>query len=209
MRLDKKLFLYLKEKSSQDEIRYSRSFLEKNKADRKKKTYKRGIDNPIPYSVLPPEINNSIETLPLWYWWEIQRTGNVKLLDTNKSKDKSWKFLFYCAAWWDEMQDQHIKEFGIPKEFHEQSKAKSKLAQAKAKYAVSQDSWDLLEMNIAKIDLEKINPKRQSISNYETKNKITTALNMQYIDPRQIKVIDYYHLMNQATQANKDGSGRN
>lgn len=214
MRLDKKLFQYLKPKSSKDEIWYSNKSLQESKKERKVLTEKRGINNPqyntfpIPSNVLPPEINNSIETLPLWYWWEIQRTGNVKLLDINKSKDKSWKFLFYCSAWWDEMQDQHIREFGIPKEFHEQTKAKAKYAQAKAKYAASQDNWDLLEMNIALGDLEKIKPKGKPVSNYDTKNKIQVALNMQHIDPRQIKVIDYYHLMNQASNLNSDG-GRN
>jgi hypothetical protein len=141
----------------------------------------------------------------LWYWWEIQRTGNVKLLDTNKSKNKLYKFLFYCAATWDDMQDQHIAEFGIPAEFHEKTRAKSRLAQAKAKYAVSQDGTDKMDVVMAQIDLEALNPKGKAASNYEVKGKIATALGLPHIDPMQIKVIDYFHLMNQASKINTDG----
>lgn len=223
MRLGKKLFLYSKEKSSQDRISYFKRVqkdsdvflvpnerLEKTKLDRRKNTYNRGVNRPLyeklplPIDCLPPEINDSIETLPLWYWWEIQKTGNVRLLDINKSKNKSYKFLFYCAAIWDDMQDQHIAEFGIPKGFHEKTKAKSKYAQAKALHAVSQNNWDLTLMNFAKDELDKLKTKGKPISNYKEKNRIQIALGIPHIDARQIKVIEYFHLMEDASKANED-----
>lgn len=155
-------------------------------------------------SILPPEINNSIETLPIWYWWEIQRTGNVKLLDTKKSKNKLYKFLFYCASSWDDMQDQHINEFGIPEDFHINTRAKSKYAEAKALHAVSQDNWDLFLMNIAKDELDALKPKGKK-SNYKTKQKIEIATGCGRIDPRVTTVVEYYHLMEQAAEENSDG----
>ena len=208
MRLDKKLFLYLKPKSSQDEIRYSKELLQNTKEERKKATYKRGINNPLPYSSMPPEIYTNIDTLPVWYWWEIERTGNVKLLARKGSKSKKWKFLFYCSSVWDYMQDQHINEFGIPSEYTEQSIAKANIAIAKARYAVSQDGEDKMELRMAEADLRKLNPLSKPISNYATKSKIEVALNIQRIDPRQTTVIEYYSLMEQAQELNRDG-GRN
>ena len=106
------------------------------------------------------------------------------------------------------MQDQHINEFGIPKEFHEQTKAKSKYAQAKALHAVSQDNWDLTLMNIAKDELDSLKPKGKPKSNYKTKQQIEIATGCGRIDPRITTVVEYYHLMERAAQENSDG-GRN
>ena len=205
MRLKANLFQLLKRESSQDKIQYSRDAFEKVKATRKKATAQRVGKGFTPYSIPPPEINNSIETLPLWYWWEIQKTGNVKLLDTKKTKNKSYKFLFWCIACWDDMQDQHITEFGIPKAFHEKTKAESKCAQAKALYAVSQNNWDLTLWNMAKDDLEKLKPKGKPVSNYKTKQSIEIATGCGRIDPLVTTVVEYYHLMDRAAEASSDG----
>lgn len=159
-------------------------------------------------SLYPPEIYDSIEDLPIWNWWEIERTGNVKLLSLKGSKSKLYKYLFYCSSVWDFMQDQHIKEFGIPKGYIEISTAKANHAIAKAKYSVSQDNWDLTLLNIAKKELEDIKPKGKPTSNYKTKGKIEVALNIQRIDPKKTTVIEYYNLMEQAQELNGDG-GRN
>ncbi len=93
-------------------------------------------------SFMPPEIYISIDELPVWYWWEIERTGNVKLISKKGSKSKLYKYLFYCSSVWDDMNDQHIKEFGIPRDYTETSIARANVAIAKAKYAVSQSNWD-------------------------------------------------------------------
>lgn len=208
MNLKRKLSQLFAEKSSRDKIEYSRVSLEKNKAKRKNATAKRNISKPIPYSSLPPEIHHSIETLPVWYWWEIERTGNVKLLSLKGSKSKLYKYLFYCSAVWDDMNDQHISEFGIPQSYMELSMAKANLAIAKARYSVSQDGTDKMDLRLADADLRKLNPSSKPISNYKTKGRIEAALNIQRIDPRQTTVIEYYSLMEQAQEINDNG-GRN
>ncbi len=207
MRLGKKLFLYLKPKSSR-EIQYSKESLEKTKSKRKEATYNRGVSKPIPYSVLPPRIYNSIEDLPIWNWWEIERTGNVKLLSLKGSKSKLYKYLFYCSAYWDFMQDQHISEFGIPQSYLDQSIAKANYAIAKARYAVSQDGTDKMDLTMAEIDMNALMSTNKPISNYKTKGRIESALNIQRIDPKKTTVIEYYNLMEQAQELNRDG-GRN
>lgn len=159
-------------------------------------------------SIYPPEIHESIDTLPVWHWWEIERTGNVKLLAHKGSKSKKWKFLFYCGSVWDDMQDQHIKEFGIPRDHTEHSTAKANVAIAKARYAVSQDGEDKMELMMAEADLRKLRPLSKPISNYKTKASIEVALNIQRIDPRKTTVIEYYSLMEQAQEISKNG-GRN
>jgi hypothetical protein len=159
-------------------------------------------------SIYPPETYDSIETMPIWFWWEIERTGNVKLLSRKGSKSNKWKFLFYCGAVWDHMQDQHIKAFGIPQEFTRISILKANLAVAKAKYAVSQDNWDLMLLDIATGDYEPAKSTSKPESNYKVKSRIEVALNIQRIDPRQTTVVEYYSLMEQASELNRDG-GRN
>jgi hypothetical protein len=209
MRLKEKLFPSLNKESSQDKIQYNRVAFEKTKAERKKSTIQRTggkIEEFKHYSVLPPEINNSIETLPLWYWWEIQKTGNAILLDTKKSKNKLLKFKFYCYACWEDMQDQHITEFGIPKEFHEKTKAQSKVAQAKAKYAVSQDNWDLTLLNEAMRD-PALKPKGKTVSNWKIKQAVEIATGCGRIDPRITTVIEYGHLTERMAQLGADGKG--
>ena len=159
-------------------------------------------------SFMPPEIYISIDELPVWYWWEIERTGNVKLLYRKGSKSKLYKYLFYCSSVWDDMQDSHIKEFGIPRGYTEQSIAKANVAIAKAKYAVSQSNWDLMILEFAESDLAGLQIAKKPVSNYKTKGRIEAALNIQRIDPLKTTVIEYYNLMEQAQEINDNG-GRN
>jgi hypothetical protein len=161
-----------------------------------------------PRSITPPEIHTSIETLPVWYWWEIERTGNVKLLAHKGSKSKLYKFLFYCGASWEDMQDQHIKEFGIPQGYTDQSIVRANHAIAKAKYAVTQDGTDKMDLRLAKADLDALKAQGKPVSNYKTKSTIEVALNIQRIDPRHTTVIEYYNMLEQAQEVSKDG-GRN
>ncbi len=159
-------------------------------------------------SIHPPKVYNSIDDLPVWFWWEIERTGNVKLLSKKGSKSNKWKYLFYCSAVWDSMQDQHIAEFGIPSEYTDQSMARAKVAIAKAKYIVSGDNWDLMMLDIAKTELEDLRSNSKPVSNYKVKSRIESVLNIQRIDPRKTTVIEYYSLLDQAQEINRNG-GRN
>ena len=102
------------------------------------------------------------------------------------------------------MQDEHIKEFGLPSEFHEHTRARSEVAEAKALHAVTQDNWDLQLLEIAEMELEALKPTGKPISNFRTKNRVAIALDIKNINPRQIATIDYFHLVEEALETSRD-----
>lgn len=151
-----------------------------------------------PKSVMPDEIYDSIENLPLHWWWEIDKTGNVSLLSKEKPK-KLYKFLLYCSDMWDYIRDEHIKTFGLSQEYLEYQNKRANLGILKAEYAISQDRINITWIKLAEIELAALNQTKKQ-NNFKTKNIIEVTLGIPRIDPKEIMTVEYYNYLELAQQ---------
>lgn len=170
----------------------------------KEKSPKQSRGSKPPKSVNPPDVFNSIKTLVISKWWDIHETNEFTTLLKEPKKKPLIKEKFFCYDTWDEIQEQHIEEFGIPVNAQEYYRKVAKVTILRIEHSISQSPFDLLKLELAEGDLAAISIGEKQ-SNFKTKSIIENILGRDYIDPDKVKVIDYYHYVELAQQKQKDG----
>ena len=93
---------------------------------------------------------NSIDTLPIWNWWEIAKTGNLNHLrcdgDLKKETD-------YVEAWF-VIQDEYLEDFGDKEALRKMLKLKKDWIEQQEKFIANGDRAALNMANIIAIDME-------------------------------------------------------
>lgn len=155
---------------------------------------------------LRPTAYDSIGTLPISEWWSIHETGNITLLLKDNKFALTKGLVDSCSDMWDNIRQQHLDMFGVPSGYKEYLNLTANLAIAKMKYALSNDNFDLMLLNFAQDDLDKIKGGTPQ-SNLETKGNIERALDLRYpIDPKTTSVAEYYTYLESAHKTTKHGS---
>ncbi len=154
---------------------------------------------------MPPYIFDSIKNLVVSRWWDIHETNDFTILLKDPEKNSLFKTKHFCYDAWDEIQEQYIIEFGIPKKSKEYYSKVSEVTILRVNHSLSNDNWDLLLLNIAIGELEDLTVTEKKQSNFKTKTIIENVLGRDYIDPDKVKVIDYYHYVELAQQKVADG----
>ncbi len=134
--------------------------LRKKRKARQRATNKRKQSRPIPYSIMPSfELFDSIKNLVMCKWDEIHETGNISILLKTETQNATYKVLHYCRDTWDDINEQWATKFGMSFDFKAYWAKKAEVAALEIVYALSENNWDLMLMNLAKDELELIRPK--------------------------------------------------
>lgn len=145
----------------------------------------------------------SINDLPTSKWWEINATQNYSLLlksEININKTVYSK----CEAIWEQIEQQHIDQFGHSKEFIDYWNALSRLYSKKIKAAVNGGS-DESHYEFAQIRFDQMY-KGVKINNLKMKGIVERVLNLGYrIDPKIMPIAEYSSLVESANETVKDG----
>lgn len=99
---------------------------------------------------------DNIYEMPQWNWQQIQNTGDLKYL-FKKCEGKILKEHFEL---WNDLEEQHIAEFGIPSEVKIRIRKQIKLIQLNAKFIKTKDRVLLNYINIIENEL---NQKKMNI----------------------------------------------
>ena len=130
---------------------------------------------------------NSIETLPIWNWMEVLKTGDLKHLFIEGSGRVSEKI----GKLWDELQDQYIQEFGLDENFKKQLRLLIKKAKLNYDFVITGDRFINTLLTIVDADLEALNTQK-SISFYDLKSRLEKFKGCR-IDARVTTVIEWHY----------------
>ncbi len=93
---------------------------------------------------------DSIDTLPIWNWWEIAKTGNLNYLRIDGNLEKKTD---YVEAWFI-IQDEYLEDFGDKEALRKMLTLKKDWIEQQAKFIVDGDRAALNMANIIAIDME-------------------------------------------------------
>jgi hypothetical protein len=141
---------------------------------------------------------DNIYEMPQWNWQQIQNTGDLKYL-FKKCEGKILKEHFEL---WNDLEEQHIAEFGIPSEVKIRIRKQIKLIQLNAKFIKTKDRVLLNYINIIENELNQ--KKNEHFGFYDIKEVLEKHKGFRIVctpnkgnDPNQITVVEWgYALKN-------------
>jgi len=156
------------------------------------------------------EVWDNIYNMPQWNWHEIQKTGDLKYL----FKNCKGKVLKEHLQLWEELEEQHIAEFGIPSEVKIRIRKQIKLIQLNAKFIKTKNRVLLNYINIIEKELEI--KKDLHFGFYDVKDAIEKHKGFRIVcspnngnDGNQITVVEWgYALKNIIRHGEKDRGQR-
>ncbi len=141
----------------------------------------------------------SIETMPIWYWKEIIDTGDLTYLFRNGEGVFSTKL----ADVWMELQEQHIKEFGIDELLRQRIKTMIKLMKLNLQYIRTRDRVLLNFIEMAEKQLEG-SKEAYTMRFYKVLDIVSSSKGFR-IDPKVFPTVEwYYALKNMNSHAKSD-----
>lgn len=139
---------------------------------------------------LRPSSYESISDITLAKWWKVQETGDVTLLIKNKFR-LTQGIVDYCSNLWDDIRQEHLDAFGVPKNYSKYWNLKADIAIKEMDYAISQNNWDLFLLNLGKDDLIELESQPRQ-SNIQAKSLVEKYwLNGNRIDPEVTTLEEY------------------
>lgn len=129
---------------------------------------------------------NDIETMPIWNWYEILKTGDLKHLFVSGSGRVSDKI----ADLWDELQDQYITEFGLDESFKKQIRLLKEKAILNYNFILTKDPFINTELSIIEADLTELNTGK-SVGFYEMKSHLEKYKGFR-IPVKEVTVIEWF-----------------
>lgn len=133
----------------------------------------------------------SIREMPIYYWQEIIETGDLIHLYKPKRKGLYTSRLMWV---WDDLQQQHLDEFGIDPTLRARIKAMKKLVDLNIKFIETRDRSLLNLINIEEHKLEQT-IKSHSVRFYKVLDAVSTYKGFR-VDPKKTTVIEWYHALN-------------
>lgn len=158
----------------------------------------------------------SIEFLPIWNWYEVLKTGDLKhlfrvetdftdnidsyeklkgLSDNFYNKKRLSKLRIYFEKvlnFWDEIQDEYINEFGLEDNFKKKIRLLKEKAILNYEFILTGDRFINTELAIINADLEEIGS-AQGISFYQQKSQLEKHKGGARIDPKKTTVIEWFY----------------
>ena len=131
----------------------------------------------------------SIESLPIWNWYEILKTGDLKHLFINGKGRVSERI----GELWDELQDQYINEFGLDDKFKKKLKLLKKKAILNYDFIITGDRFINTKLSIVEADLNELDTE-QGISFHELKDHLEKYKGFR-IDTKITSVIEWHYAL--------------
>tara|TARA_Y100000310_G_C20653132_1_gene800585 strand:+ start:1691 stop:2155 length:465 start_codon:yes stop_codon:yes gene_type:complete len=146
----------------------------------------------------------SIEDMPIYVWWQINKTGDVTLILKDKLKHTD-KVISYCSDMWDAIRDEHIEVFGMSHAFEDYMRQLAKVGIKKANFAISQNGLDKTWLKIQERELKDMESVKKH-NDYKTKLILERALGIT-INPKTYTVMEYYTAIQVAQENATHGRG--
>lgn len=146
----------------------------------------------------------SIEDMPIWNWNKICEEGSLIYLFKNPKDQKADKT---CQFIWEELQQQHMNEFGVDDALLVRLKTMRKVIGLNIKFYETKDRSLL---NLISIENSRIENMGSGIKSrfYKVLDYVSSYKGFQ-IDPKKFTVIEWYHaLKNMETKHGKDNKGK-
>lgn len=143
------------------------------------------------------EGHNSISTLPLLTWVEIQETGNVSLL--SKGKVEIEKLL----AAWERINDEYLEAFGISEQMEANLNEKRLAAISKANYLITGKRHYLTFSEIHLENANKVNLTNSKIDIEQNLARLTKFYGVR-LRASELTVKEYYTYVKEAQNGRKD-----
>lgn len=137
----------------------------------------------------------SIDTLPIYNWWQIHKTDNFKLLLINPYNRASLEGLVLI---WKQLYDQYFEKFGLGDTFISILEKKKEIALLKCERWVSGDKSMETEIKVAELELDQLENLGGS-DFLETKAFIEKTLNFQ-INMKETSVSEFYTYLKTAIE---------
>ena len=171
----------------------------------RKESLKQSKGSKPPKSVNLPCVFDSIKNLVISKWWDIHETNDFTILLKEPTNKKLVKANNYCYEVWDEIQEQYIKEFGMPSKSREYYSKVSEVTILRVNHSLSQNNWHLTLLNIGIRELEELTISESKQSNFKAKAIVENILGCGHIDVNKFMTIDWYHYVELAEQKTADG----
>jgi len=137
-------------------------------------------------------LHNTIKKLPLSIWIDIQETNDLTLLiKTGKPKVSE------LVLKWFELNDEFIKEFGLPQDYLDLLETKRHACLKMAEYCQTLDRFTEFESKVLIEEIKAISIKAVDFSIMDEKGYIEESLGF-WLDPERITVFEYYSKKKQA-----------
>lgn len=131
----------------------------------------------------------SIEFMPVWNWFEILKTGDLKHLFISGKGRVSEKL----GELWDTLQDEYITEFGLDDKFKKKLRLLKEKALLNYEFIITGDRFINTQLSIVDADLEELN-EGQGITFYELKDHLEKYKGFR-IDTKETTVIEWHYAL--------------
>lgn len=129
---------------------------------------------------------DSIDTLPIWNWWEIAKSSNLNHL----RRDGDLKRKTDYTEEWFIIQDEYLEDFGDKEALRKMLTLKKDWIEQQAKFIIDGDRAALNMANIIAIDMEEENDPSGYMKREDTIILLEEKLGRE-IDPKIISVRKY------------------
>lgn len=131
----------------------------------------------------------SIEFMPVWNWFEILKTGDLKHLFISGKGRVSERL----GELWDTLQDEYITEFGLDDKFKKKLRLLKEKALLNYEFIITGDRFINTQLSIVDADLEELN-EGQGITFYELKDHLEKYKGFR-IDTKETTVIEWHYAL--------------
>lgn len=138
------------------------------------------------------ELYSSIHEMPIFNWWNLHRTNDLKWLMVNHKIPLTKRITKDLYELFDKINDEFTDEFGFTDEFREYLRQKKEIEIMKLDFMISGDKTILTFLEIAQKELEKITKEFEGGTFIEIKVALEKAMGFQ-INPKETTVYDYYN----------------
>ena len=132
------------------------------------------------------EYYTSLDDLPVWNWWEVQKGEFKHLL-----KDSSSKLDNRLESVLEQLHEQYIKEFGLDSRFKKILRLRTEIQILKNEKAITGDLSKQIFIDVKEVELKALISNTPEGSNKETTAAISKFMGFPII-VKKISVIDYY-----------------
>jgi len=144
------------------------------------------------------KIWTSIEDMPIWNWNKIIETGDLQYLYKEKNEGLTER-LFEV---WNDLQDQHMQEFGVDDMLRIRLKTMKKIIKLNDKYIQTGDRSVLNLISVEEQRLEESKTKFD-IRFYKVLDVVSNHKGFD-VDPKTFTVIKWYHALNNMSNGKTD-----
>lgn len=134
----------------------------------------------------------TIEEMPIWNWQQIIKGEGLSFLFKDQDKENEEKK--ELSELWFDLQDEHMREFGVDDMLRRRIKLMIKLRKLHSKFINTRERVLLNFIEMAEKELEAMDT-GISVRFYKVLDAVTTYKGFR-IDPKEYTVIEWYHALN-------------